>query len=212
MTSHQDATWAGEFGRQFTDRNPHTIAELDKLYQDRHGRSRTDLNRQFLASLDASASILEVGSNLGVQLQGLRALGFTDLSGIELQTYAAQLSRALTPQARVAQASAFHLPFADKAFDLVFTSALLLHIPPVQIGVVLDEIHRCARTYIWGLEYYAQDYRPITYHGDDNLLWKADFAKLYTQRFPDLDLVMEERLNYPDGNNQDSMFLLKKQS
>jgi ubiquinone/menaquinone biosynthesis C-methylase UbiE len=102
------------------------------------------------------------------------------------------------------------IPFKDKTFDLVFTSGLLIHIAPRDIKKVMSEIYRCTKKYIWGLEYYSAKYVEINYREHNNLLWKADFSKLYRDTFTDLEMVREERLRYTYDSNVDSMFLLKK--
>ncbi len=52
----------------------------------------------------------------------------------------------------------------------------------------------------------------VVYRGQSGLLWKADFARLYTDAFPDLELVSEQRLKYVADDNVDSMFLLRKKN
>ena len=42
--------------------------------------------------------------------------------------------------------------------------------------------------------------------------WKANFAKLYRDKFEDLELVKEKRIKYLDNDNVDSMFLIRKRS
>jgi hypothetical protein len=76
--------------------------------------------------------------------------------------------------------------------------------------MVLREICRCSKNYIWGLEYYADEYTEITYRGQKELLWKANYANLYLQQFEDLEIVKQEHLRYLDSDNIDTMFLLKK--
>ncbi|GAE87794.1 hypothetical protein [Acetivibrio straminisolvens] len=93
---------------------------------------------------------------------------------------------------------------------MVFTSGVLIHISPDNINRVLDEIYRCTKEYIWGLEYYADEYTEINYRGNDNLLWKTNFSKLYLDRFPELELVKEEKFKYLNNDNVDVMFLLRK--
>jgi len=80
--------------------------------------------------------------------------------------------------------SADDIPFKDGYFDMVFTSGVLIHISPGNINRVLDEIYRCSREYIWGFEYYADDYTEVNYRGHESLLWKTNFPKLYLDRFP----------------------------
>jgi ubiquinone/menaquinone biosynthesis C-methylase UbiE len=106
--------------------------------------------------------------------------------------------------------SAFGLPYRDASFELVFTSGVLIHIAPADIEAALREIHRCARRFIWGYEYFAERYTAVEYRGNDDLLWKTDFAKLYLDAFADLRLVREERLTYRTGDLVDTMFLLEK--
>jgi hypothetical protein len=72
----QMATWSGAFGQEYTDRSPQTPQQLDDLYRGRYGVSRSELDAEFLIDLDRSARILEVGSNVGMQLAVLQGLGF----------------------------------------------------------------------------------------------------------------------------------------
>ena len=206
----QMKVWHGKFGREYTERNPQTVKELDSLYRRRYRITRTEMNSEFLEGMGSSARILEVGSNIGVQLACLQKAGFKNLYGIEVQWYAVEQSKRKTKNINIIQGSAFDIPFKDNFFDLVFTSGLFIHISPKDINGALDEIHRCAKRYIWGFEYYADRCTEIVYRGKTGLLWKNDYAKLYMQRFPDLKLKKERRFNYLDSDNVDSMFLLEK--
>jgi len=202
--------WSGDFGKEYTDRNAFSLEELDTLYKSKYGVTRTQLNQRFLEGMDRSIRVLEVGSNVGNQLLCLQSMGFVNLYGIELQSYAVELSKARTKRINIIEGSAFDIPYKDGYFDLVFTSGVLIHINPSDIVWALREILRCTREYIWGFEYYADEHTEITYRGHKELLWKADYAKLYLQRFEDLKIVEEERLKYLDSDNIDTMFLLKK--
>lgn len=208
--TEQMEKWAGQFGKEYTDRNALSLEEMEALYKRNYGITRTELNERFLGNLDRSIKILEVGSNIGNQLLCLQRMGFSDLWGIELQTYAVELSKSRTKGINIVKASAFDIPFKDGYFDLVFTSGLLIHIAPSDMRLVMGEIHRCTKEYIWGFEYYAEEYTEITYRGHKNLLWKADFVKLYCETFDDLELIKEERIKYLDSDNIDTMFLLRK--
>ena len=208
--SNQEISWEGAFGRDYTNRNPASIDEMDKLYTTQFGITRADLNLEFLNRFDHSIRILEVGANLGSQLQGLQKIGFTNLYGIELQPYAVEVSKENTKNINLIQGSAFDIPFKDSYFDLVFTSGVLIHINPDDLNAAMMEIYRCTGEYIWGFEYYADKYSEIPYRGRRNLLWKAPFAKLYLDEFGDLELVKEKRIKYLDNDNVDSMFLIRK--
>ncbi len=208
--THQMNTWSGDFGKEYTKRNALSCEETDALYVKNFGVTRTAMNTKFLGMLPHGMRILEVGANVGNQLLCLQKMGFTNLTGIELQEHAVVLAKERTNGIHIIQGTAFDVPFKDGSFDLVFTSGVLIHISPKDIGVALKEIHRCAKTYIWGFEYFAKNYTQVEYRGNKDLLWKADFAKLYLDRWSDLRLLLEQRFNYTDSENEDTMFLLKK--
>jgi len=208
--TEQMQKWAGQFGKDYTDRNALSLEEMETLYERNYGQTRTELNERFLKGIDRSIRILEVGSNVGNQLLCLQRMGFNNLYGIELQSYAVELSKSRTRRINIIEGSAFDIPYKDGYFDLVFTSGVLIHVSPSDIALVVREIHRCTREYVWGFEYYADNYTEIPYRGQRNLLWKADFARLYLDQFGDLELVKEERLKYLDNDNIDTMFLLRK--
>ena len=208
--TYQSKKWASEFGKMYTDRNPHTIEEMDEIYKKQYGITRTELNLMFLNDFDRGIKILEIGSNVGTQLQGLQKIGFTNLYGIELQQYAVELSKQYTKNVNLIQGSVLDIPFKDNFFDLVFTSGVLIHISPDDIEVAMKEIYRCTKKYIWGFEYYADTYTEISYRGENNLLWKADFAKIFVEKLPDLELIKVKQIKYLSNDNIDFMFLLQK--
>jgi len=208
--TEQMEKWAGEFGKEYTDRNALSLEDMDALYERNYGQTRTELNERFLEGVDRSIRILEVGSNVGNQLLCLQKMGFSNLYGIELQSYAVELSKSRTRRINIIEGSAFDIPYKDGYFDLVFTSGVLIHISPSDIALAMREIYRCTREYVWGFEYYADKYTEVTYRGHSDLLWKADFARLYLDQFGDLEIVKEQRLKYLDNDNIDTMFLLRK--
>lgn len=208
--TEQIRTWTGDFGREYTDRNSYSAAELDEFYRRSYGTTRTEVNKRFLDGIPRDARILEVGCNMGTQLVVLQEMGFTNLHGIEIQSYALLRARQRLPRAALTQASAFSIPYEDGFFDLVFTSGVLIHIAPSDLPVALAEIHRCTTQWIWGFEYFAPETTEVPYRGHKSLLWKTDYARLYMQQFNDLEPVCEERFQYLDSNNVDSAFLLRR--
>jgi pseudaminic acid biosynthesis-associated methylase len=206
----QKQRWAGDFGREYTDRNTLSAAQVDSLYQSNYGIPRRQLNEAFLGEIAKDARILEVGCNSGNQLLLLQEMGFANLWGAEVQSYALELARARVPGAQIAQATALDLPYGDGDFDLVFTSGVLIHISPADLPRALDEIHRCAKTWIWGMEYYAPEVTQVNYRGHNDLLWKMDYVKRFLDRFADLELVREQRLPYLNSSNVDTMYLLRR--
>jgi pseudaminic acid biosynthesis-associated methylase len=208
--TEQASKWSGAFGREYTERNPQSLDEMEELYVRNYGLTRTELNRRFLDDFDRSMKILEVGSNVGNQLQCLQRMGFERLYGIELQSYAVEIAKSKSKNINLIQGEASDIPFKDGYFDMVFTSGVLIHIAPQNLPDVLREIHRCTKNYIFGFEYYSDETREIPYRSNSDLLWKADFAGKYLELFDDLTLVKEERIKYLGNENIDTIFLLKK--
>lgn len=178
----QMKAWSGEFGKQYTDRNALSLEDMEVMYMKRYRVTRSELNKKFLEGIELSSRILEVGSNIGNQLLLLQKMGFKRLYGIELQNYAVELSKSRTKNINIIEGSVFDIPFKDSYFDLVFASGLLIHINPRDIINAIGEIHRCSSKYIWGFEYYADEYTEVMYRGNKNLLWKSDFGVLQQRK------------------------------
>lgn len=143
----------------------------------------------------------------------MQAIGFKNLYGIELQYYAAEKARKLQTNINIIQGSGFDIPFKDNFFDLVFTSGVLIHIAPENLLAFTKEIVRCSKRYIWGLEYYDEELKEVSYRGNYGYLWKMDYAQFYLDNFPNLRLVKKRLYPYRsehERGNVDCMFLLEK--
>lgn len=202
--------WGGEAGNAYADRNPLSVQDSDNLYLKDYGVTRRELNERFLGNLNRDLKILEVGANIGLQLELLRLMGFKNLFGVELNDCAVEKAKKLHPQVDVIRGSAFDLPFRDGYFDLVFTSGVLIHIAPADLPRALDEIHRVTNRYIWCYEFAARELVEVTYRDRQELFWRQDFLKLYTSRFPDLKVVKAEEIPVLKSPNFSQMFLLEK--
>jgi pseudaminic acid biosynthesis-associated methylase len=202
--------WSGKFGSQYSERNQLAPPDLDESYRHKYGVTRSALNQKFLADIPRSASILEVGCNLGNQLLLLQQMGFENLTGIEIHKDIVKGAQTRVPSAKITEGSALNVPFPAASFDFVFTSGLLIHIGPKDLSMAMSEIHRCAKEWIWALEYYSPELTEVPYRGNLGLLWKADYARLYQEKFPDLEIVLQEKLKYLESDNVDTMFLLRK--
>jgi len=209
-STQQMKQWEGGFGTDYTERNKVTLEQLDAAYAKQFGVTRTQLNQEFLAGINKDAKILEVGCNVGNQLANLQKLGFNDLWGLEISEYALEIAKKQYARLNVVHSSAFDIPFKDNFFDLVFTSGVLIHISPNDLPKAIDEIYRASRKYVWGYEYFAEKCEQINYRGNQDLLWKNNFAKSYLERHSNLKLLKEKKLKYSDSENIDSMFLLSK--
>ena len=206
----QEETWSGNFGREYTERNTLDIDQLNGLYLKNYGVSRESMNFEFIAGLGRNIKVLEVGANSGNQLLLLQKMGFTELYGIEINEFAVNQAQKRLTGINIIKGSAFDIPFKDKYFDLVYTAGVLIHISSSDVSRAIAEINRCSKKYIWGFEYYSDAITEADYRGNANLLWKGDFAKLFTDQVPKLKLVKEKKYKYIQNENVDFMYLLEK--
>lgn len=211
--TQQENFWAGDFGREYTNRNSRPLDEWNTFYRTIFGHTKLEMNAEFLSDLSRQARILEVGCNTGMQLVGLQAAGFEQLYGIELQAYAVEKAREFVRGANILQGSGFDLPFKDNYFDVVCTNGVLIHIAPADLPRIMAEMVRCSGRYLMGFEYYATETTPIKYRGNEGFLWKTDFAQVFLNNFPELRLVKQKLYPYiaeTERGNQDVVYLLEK--
>ncbi len=212
MKTKQVEFWSGDFGKEYTERNPQNLEEWDAFYLECFGQKKTDMNEEFLNGLDKDARILEVGCNIGLQLMGLQKQGFKNLYGIELQPYAVEKAHKMNPGINIIQGSGFDIPFKDGYFDLVYTAGVLIHIAPGDLSKIMLEMTRCSKKYIWGFEYYSPEPKDINYRGNEGFLWKMDYAKKFMETDSRLSEVKRKKYPYiaeAHKGNEDIMYLLE---
>lgn len=212
--TEQENFWLGEFGKEYTNRNTPDLKEgWEKWYLENWGVHKKNMNDEFLSEIPRNAKILEVGCNSGNQLIALQESGFTEIYGVELQSYAVEEAKKRTTEINIICGSGFDLPFKDSFFDIACTNGVLIHISPTDLPKIMAEMYRVSKRYIWGFEYYADDVTEINYRGHEGFLWKADYAKLFMDQFNDLKLVKKKQYPYIISgmeHNSDCMYLLEK--
>lgn len=210
MNTEQQEFWSGDFGKQYTDRNTFSRKDWTQTYQRLWGVSREEMNNEFISKLPRDSRILEVGCNIGLQLRALQDMGFTQLYGIELQAYAVEKSREICSGINIIQGSGFDIPFKDKYFDIVCTNGVLIHISPKDLPTIMSEMARVCSKYIWGFEYYADDMEEIDYRGNQNRLWRGNYAELFNKLLGFTTLRTKEYPYIEDEQkgNVDRMYLL----
>jgi pseudaminic acid biosynthesis-associated methylase len=189
--------WRSDFGRQYTDRNdvekPERIATWKRL----------------LGGI-VPARVVEVGCNVGWNLEYLRRLGASELYAVEPQAYAVARARARAPEFGVLQGTAFDLPFKDNFADLAFTSGVLIHIAPQDIARAMAEIYRVSKRYIVAIEYDAPTEQAITYRGTSDSLWKRDHGGIWQARYPELKQLARFEVGAADGYDDCTAHLFEK--
>jgi len=113
----------------------------------------TFLDRFWKPDVVTDFSILELGCNCGVNLHGLRNLGYRYVSGIEMNAHAlAEMRRSFPDLEKVAEISLGTLEnllpkMPSKSVDVVFTMGVLMHVHP-RSHQVFSEMVRIARRYV----------------------------------------------------------------
>jgi pseudaminic acid biosynthesis-associated methylase len=199
--------WSSDFGYEFSKRN---LGDYDEHYKKLFGITITELNREFISKFKKDTSILEIGCNIGKQLDILEKNGFNNLWGIDINKKALKIAKE-NKSWNLVEGSAFDIPFKDNFFELVFTSGVLIHIHPNDLNKIMDEMYRVSKKYIWCFEYFSEECTEIEYRGNKNKLWKNNFIKLFIDRFPDLKIIKQKKLKYLDSDKEDMMFLLEKE-
>ena len=213
MKTKQTEFWSGDFGKEYTQRNFFSPGDWDDYYMKQYGVTKLKMNEEFIGNLPKDLRILEVGCNIGMQLRGLQACGFTHLYGIELQQDAVEQSKKVVSGINIIQGSGFDIPFKDGYFDIVVTNGVLIHIAPGDHLKIMSEMVRCSKKFVWGFEYFADETRDINYRGNTGFLWKANFPQIFMQHFPQLKPVKQKIYHYvnnAESGNSDVMYLLTK--
>jgi len=191
----QESIWISIFGEKYTDRNKFDSADSDLFYSKHYGISRTEIYKEFLDDLlPKDSKILEIGCNIGIQLNLLQKLGYNNLWGIDLQEYALDIGRKQYKGLNLCCASVYDLPFKDNYFDLIFTNGLLIHIHPNNLKFAIQEMYRVSNKYLLSWEYYNDIIINVDYHGYSEVLWKANYPQLFLDLFPNLNEIKIKKI------------------
>lgn len=174
--SRQLAMWRGSFGNEYIKRNPADetkIAALAKFWR--------KLNIECHPN-----SVLEVGANIGRHLRAIRLGPAPELFALEPNELARRIlvEEGVVDQDHIVHGSAESIDAKSESFDLVFTSGVLIHIPPERLLDAYNEIYRVSKRYIVCIEYFSDKPETITYRGHGELLFKRDFGAYWLDHFP----------------------------
>jgi len=184
--SKQLEFWAGEFGREYTERNAACNFDPDRLAR------MGEIFKEMLSHTSGVRRILEVGCNTGHNLSILRGLGDFELVGVEPQDAARAEGARRGVQETILPGDAFHLPFEDGSFDLVLTTGVMMHISPDDILRALAEFRRVSRKCYFTMDYFEEAETAVSnYHGHDDLLWRRDMRKVVARSDPGATLLWE---------------------
>lgn len=177
--TEQEAFWAETFGDEYVDRNQ----------GERSIASNTAFFAQALRRTQAIGSVLELGANIGMNLQALhRLLPECELHAVEINARAVGYLRELPYVSEVTGGSILDFT-ASRAFDLVMIKGVLIHLAPAVLPDVYDRMFAASARYLLIAEYYHPTPVAVSYRGHQNRLFKRDFAGEMLERHPSLQLV-----------------------
>lgn len=212
MSNVQTDTWAGSFGDDYTARN---LPDANQLaYRQRFWQEALRSIEGFPTCEKSVRKVLEIGAGSGTNLTVMRpyfAPAATELAAIDVNPAAIRYLHENPDITYAMEADFLRAPIMP-IFDLVFTRGVLIHIDPTRLDAALSRIHIASRRYILLAEYYAPDATPVSYRGQEGLLWRNDFAGLMLDKYPDLQLIDYGFKYHRDANPQDDItwFLLEK--
>ena len=199
----QEEFWAGEFGDSYISRN-----ESESLLA-----SNIALFADIFSSLDkVPLSIMEVGANIGMNIKAIQKLSpGAQFTGIEINKHACEIlskTGCEVIESSIVDAS------TSKTFDLVFSKGVLIHLMPDQLVSTYKKMYGWSNRFVLIAEYYNPTPATIPYRGNNDRLFKRDFAGEFMDLFPDVVLrdygFAYHRGTYPQDDI--NWFLLEKVS
>lgn len=200
--TEQEMFWYGEFGNEYLSRNDseHLIV------------SRMVHFAKFMKSAPHVKSIMELGCNIGMNIQALNRLNNNfQLSGYEINPVAAGKAQELNI-ANITCDTITNSIVTEKTFDLTFTSGVLIHINPECLEGVYQNLYNLSNRYILINEYYNPTPVMVEYRGVKDKLFKRDFAGELIDKF-NLRLIDYGFLYHRDNyfpRDDSTWFLLEK--
>ena len=175
----QDVFWTEEYAHSYRSKNEVFDNEVG-----RQGWAKI-LNKADLID----RTYLEIGCNIGRNLDQLSLLdpGLRP-SVIEINSKALQFVRSRHHLQRSFCGPAQEASFPGTTFELVFTSGVLIHVPPVDLLDVMTKMYEWSSKYIVIAEYFNRTPVTIEYQGRPDLLYKRDFGAMFADNF-DVSLV-----------------------
>ena len=163
--------WQGSHGDEYTERNDN--ADID---------ARVALWAEIMGCIgymgfrSPSPSILEIGAGGGVNLDALALLGYRHLRAVEPNAVARQtlINKGFTASGGTAANPSCR-------GELVFTSGVLIHVPPNELLEACQGIYDAAERHIVCIEYFSADPEEKEYRG--RKLWKRDFGSFWLDNF-----------------------------
>ena len=177
--------WKGQFGDEYAERNKIEPELIE---------ARTNFWMSIFQSMNyVPNSMLEIGAGNGQNMMAIGAaitLLSNERSPIKCflsATEPNQEARANllinAPYVNIYPDSIYDIKQASGSIDFVFTSGVLIHIPPDQLDKAVSEMYRVSSKYILCAEYFSPQCEEIKYQEQEGLLWRSDFGGVFLDKY-----------------------------
>lgn len=161
--AEQTLFWEGYFGNEYTERNQV------------QPEARAYFFRKVFSKAPGINTVCELGANKG---HNLKAIHLVDksvaLTGVEINRAACeQMAKDKSINALCSSIQDFN---PENQFDLVFSSGVLIHLPPADLPAVYKKMFELSARYVLINEYYNPVPVEIEYRGHSQRLFKRDFG------------------------------------
>lgn len=179
--TNQEVFWSGEFGDKYSCRN-HVTKEMIA--------SNTALFSRILSRTNNISSVLEFGSNVGLNLRSLyHLLPSSKLSAIEINNFAVEKLQEWGKLDNIYHQSILDFNSNGKTWDMALIKGVLIHINPDELETVYQKLYYSSNRYILIVEYYNPTPVEVKYRGHRGKLFKRDFAGEMLDQYQDLKIV-----------------------
>ncbi len=201
--TEQEEFWVGDFAKGYIERNKSSNLLASNI----------NLFTHALSKCDSINSCIELGSNIGMNLMALKTIiPKTTFSAVEINESAVSELKKVIDAENIYNESILDWK-ANRKYDLVFTKGVLIHINPDHLTSVYEKIYNSTNKYILICEYYNPSPQMILYRGEENKLFKRDFAGDILRKYEDVSLI-DYGFIYRNDNlfplDDISWFLIKK--
>ncbi len=177
--TEQESFWAGEFGDEYSQRNNSESLLVNK----------TAFFSKVLQRTGVLQSVLELGSNVGLNLQAInKLLPNTELSAIEINAFAKEQLEKWGGCKEIFHQSALEFT-SDNCYEMTMILGVLIHINPQELPQMYQKLYDHSQRWVLLSESYNPTPVEVKYRGNDGRYFKRDFAGEMMAQYPDLKLV-----------------------
>ena len=201
--TNQEIFWAEEFGNKYIDRNKSNISIASKCV----------LLSKIINRTRNVVSVIEYGANIGLNLRALKfILPQCEIAALEINSKAVKELKRWGGANEVFQDSILEFR-TNRKWDMVLVSGVLIHINPDWLPEVYNLLAQTSEKYVVIAEYYNPTPVTISYRGNEDRLFKRDFAGEMMDLHPEFNLLDYGFTYHRDPNfprDDVTWFLLEK--